>query len=159
MTSVIQLICQGETLANRHSRFPFDDPLTKTSLNQIHQLKACFGPFSHIWTATERASWQTAQGLGLCGEPVAELAEPGTAVGQVSRSKRLLSRIMAHFNARFRVKPHQAGKVLRKLWCAREFGCRAESRTGGSSVRLFPLGLFDRWLFNCSTRPLAPSTN
>lgn len=77
MTSVIQLICQGETLANRHSRFPFDDPLTETSLNQIHQLKACFGPFSHIWTAPEQASWQTAQGLGLSGEPVEELAEPG----------------------------------------------------------------------------------
>lgn len=77
MTSVIQLICQGETLANRNSRFPFDDPLTETSLNQVRQLKECFGSFSKIWTAPELASQQTAQGLGLRSETVAELAEPG----------------------------------------------------------------------------------
>lgn len=77
MTSVIQLICQGETLANRNSRFPFDDPLTETSLNQVRELRQRFGPFSQIWTAPELAARQTTRELGLRGESVPELAEPG----------------------------------------------------------------------------------
>jgi broad specificity phosphatase PhoE len=77
MTAIMQLICQGETLANRQSRFPSDDPLTEASLKQVHQLKECVGPFTKIWTAPALAARQTQRELGLCGEPVPELAEPG----------------------------------------------------------------------------------
>lgn len=77
MTAVLKLICQGETLANKNSRFPCDDPLTDMSLKQAHQLKACFGPFNKIWTAPALAAQQTALELGLRGEPAQELAEPG----------------------------------------------------------------------------------
>ncbi|UDJ81471.1 histidine phosphatase family protein [Kosakonia oryzae] len=77
MAFVMQLICQGETLANRNSRFPFDDPLTETSVNQLRQLKECVGPFSKVWTAPDLPARQTTSALGLCGESVAELAEPG----------------------------------------------------------------------------------
>lgn len=77
MAFVMQLICQGETLANRNSRFPFDDPLTETSVNQLRQLKECVGPFSKVWTAPDLPARQTISALGLCGESVPELAEPG----------------------------------------------------------------------------------
>lgn len=77
MALVMQLICQGETLANKKSRFPFDDPLTQSAVHQLHQLKAFVGPFSKTWTAPDLPARQTTFALGLCGESVAELAEPG----------------------------------------------------------------------------------
>lgn len=77
MALVMQLICQGETLANRKSKFPSDDPLSDISMNQIRQLKEYVGPFSKIWISPGQPARQTASGLGLSGEPVPELAEPG----------------------------------------------------------------------------------
>lgn len=77
MTAIIQLICQGETLANRYSRFPSDDPLTKISVEQAHQKKEYVGSFSKIWIAPELGARQTTLELGLTGEAVLELAEPG----------------------------------------------------------------------------------
>lgn len=77
MTCVMQLICQGETLANRNSRFPFDDPLTEVSQKQAQELKGCFGPFSKTWTAPDQAACQTSRELGFLSESVWELAEAG----------------------------------------------------------------------------------
>lgn len=77
MTTVIQLICQGETLANRHARFPSDDPLSDTALKHFPLRTAGVGPFTKIWTAPEQAARQTMRGMGLQGQCVAELAEPG----------------------------------------------------------------------------------
>ncbi|ERK05846.1 putative phosphotransferase protein [Pantoea sp. AS-PWVM4] len=71
MAITLQLICQGETLANRQSRFPADDPLCEQALPQR------FGPYSQIWIAASVASIQTAQALGLSGEQVTALVEPG----------------------------------------------------------------------------------
>ncbi|WP_244316634.1 histidine phosphatase family protein [Kosakonia arachidis] len=72
----MQLICQGETLANRNSQFPFDAPLTETSVSRVHELKKCVGPFSKIWTAPDLPARQTTCELGLEGESVPELMEP-----------------------------------------------------------------------------------
>lgn len=77
MALVMQLICQGETLANRNSQFPFDAPLTETSVDQVRQLKEGVGPFSKVWAAPDQPAQQTTSALGLCCESVPELAEPG----------------------------------------------------------------------------------
>ncbi|ADU72713.1 histidine phosphatase family protein [Pantoea sp. At-9b] len=73
MSATLQLVCQGETLANRQSRFPADDPLCEPALLQR---RSGFASYSKIWTAPGVASLQTAQALGLSGEPVAALVEP-----------------------------------------------------------------------------------
>ncbi|MDE1188045.1 MAG: histidine phosphatase family protein [Pantoea sp.] len=76
MVAVLQLICQGETLANRHSRFPADDALSETSRLAAQQMQGGIAPGSQIWLAPELAAQQTALALGLAGRSVQALAEP-----------------------------------------------------------------------------------
>ncbi|MBP2200270.1 histidine phosphatase family protein [Pantoea cypripedii] len=76
MAAVLQLICQGETLANRHSRFPANDALSEASRLAAQQMQGGIAPGSQIWLAPELAAQQTAQALGAVGQSVPALAEP-----------------------------------------------------------------------------------
>lgn len=76
MAGVLQLICQGESLANRSSRFPNDDPLSGKSLRQAGQLGQLIAPGRQVWAAPELACRQTAQALGWAAAAVPALAEP-----------------------------------------------------------------------------------
>ncbi|WP_336749944.1 histidine phosphatase family protein [Pantoea vagans] len=76
MNAVMHLICQGETLANRHTRFPANDELSETASAALSKMKVDIRAGSKIWLAPEVAARQTAAALGLRGEIVAQLAEP-----------------------------------------------------------------------------------
>lgn len=76
MVAVLQLICQGETLANRHSRFPANDVLSEASRLAAQQMQGGIAAGSKIWLAPELAAQQTAQALGVAGQNVPALAEP-----------------------------------------------------------------------------------
>nr|WP_234480319.1 histidine phosphatase family protein [Erwinia sp. S38] len=72
----MHIICQGETLANRHSRFPANDGLSDTAIEALNQMNADIRAGSKIWIAPEVAARQTAAALRLKGEVVTQLAEP-----------------------------------------------------------------------------------
>ncbi|QGY32755.1 histidine phosphatase family protein [Pantoea cypripedii] len=76
MAAVLQLICQGETLANRHSRFPANDALSDASRLAAHRMQGCIEADSKIWLAPALAAQQTAQALGVAGHSATALAEP-----------------------------------------------------------------------------------
>ncbi|MGE9552875.1 histidine phosphatase family protein [Erwinia amylovora] len=72
----MHLICQGETLANRHSRFPNNDELSETATANLNPLKVDISAESKIWLAPELAARQTAAAMRLKGDVVTQLAEP-----------------------------------------------------------------------------------
>ncbi len=76
MNAVMHLICQGETLANRNTRFPANDELSETASVALSKMRVDIRAESKIWLAPEVAARQTAAALGLRGEVVAQLAEP-----------------------------------------------------------------------------------
>lgn len=76
MNAVMHLICQGETLANRYTRFPANDELSETASAALSKMKVDIRAGSKIWLAPEVAARQTAAALGLRGMVVAQLAEP-----------------------------------------------------------------------------------
>ncbi|MEN4834192.1 histidine phosphatase family protein [Pantoea vagans] len=76
MSAVMHLICQGETLANRHTRFPANDELSEKAIAALSKMKVDIRAGSKIWLAPEVAVLQTAAALRLRGEVVTQLAEP-----------------------------------------------------------------------------------
>lgn len=91
MNAVMHLICQGETLANRHTRFPANEEISETASAALSQMKVDIRAGSKIWLAPEVAARQTAAALRLKGEVITQLAEPdygqwaGLPVKQVMR--------------------------------------------------------------------------
>lgn len=72
----MHLICQGETRANRRSRFPANDALSDAARIALSRMKVDIRPGSKVWIAPELAAQQTAAGFNTAGNIVRELAEP-----------------------------------------------------------------------------------
>lgn len=76
MNAVLHLICQGETLASRNSRFPANDELSERASSALSLIEGNIRPGSKIWLAPELAAQQTATAMRLKGKVVPQLAEP-----------------------------------------------------------------------------------
>jgi broad specificity phosphatase PhoE len=68
-------VCHGATASNRTATFPLDEPLEKKAAAQTKTLATLLERVDHTWISPTLRARQTAEILGLRGEPDAALRE------------------------------------------------------------------------------------
>jgi broad specificity phosphatase PhoE len=71
----LTFICSGATAANRQARFPLDEPLEEKAVRDAQALAGNLRRADHVFTSPALRARQTAQALGLTGEPTTALLD------------------------------------------------------------------------------------
>lgn len=164
MNAVMHLICQGETLANRNTRFPANDELSETASVALSKMKVDIRAGSKIWLAPEVAARQTAVALGLRGEVVAQLAEPDYGHWAGLPVKQVMKNNSAAFHSWLSCDAPPGGESIAAIisrtneWLSRNAGVQGShcAITSAAVIRAIITGLLDAPLSAFQRIDLAP---